>query len=218
LEFANLGNVQASFSGAWRRESRSKSPIEDVPSLSSLPCAIDPHWNGFGKRATWSRARRILMTSLRRSKLRGEASFPRRFSNGCANVSAERATYLDSSAIVKLAVYEPGSAELRRYLKRRRPLVSSAVARTEVARALLPSGSEVSKRGQDVLSRLELARINDRVLTDAGRLLPADLRSLDAIHLATAQQFGADLGSFVTYDDRLAMAARGLGLKVVAPA
>ena len=58
-------------------------------------------------------------------------------------MSAERATYLDSSAIVKLAVAEPESAALRRYLRRRRPLVSSALARAEVARALLPLGEKL---------------------------------------------------------------------------
>jgi uncharacterized protein len=132
-------------------------------------------------------------------------------------MSAERATYLDSSVIVKLAVHEPESASLRRYLSRRRPLVSSALARTEVARALLPLGSTAVGRGQDVLARLELARVTDRVLIAAGRLLPADLRSLDAIHLATAQDLGSDLARLVTYDERMASAARGLGLKVSAP-
>src|SRR5438876_3932071 len=108
-------------------------------------------------------------------------------------MNAERATYLDSSAIVKLAVHEPESAALRRYLRRRRPLVSSALARTEVARALLPLGPAAVQRGQEVLGRVELVRVNDRVLKAAGALLPAELRSLDAIHLATAQQLGADI-------------------------
>lgn len=57
-------------------------------------------------------------------------------------------TYLDSSAIVKLAVREPESAALRRYLRRRRPPVSSALARTEVLRALLSAGSEAVARGR----------------------------------------------------------------------
>ena len=52
-------------------------------------------------------------------------------------MSAERATYVDSSALVKLAVREAESAALRRYLARHRPLVSSALVRTEVVRALL---------------------------------------------------------------------------------
>lgn len=132
-------------------------------------------------------------------------------------MSAERAYYLDSSAIVKLAVAEPESAALRRYLRRRAPLVSSALARTEVARALLPSGPDAVRRGQEVLGGLELARVNDRVLEAAGALLPAEVRSLDAIHLATAQEFGDDLALLITYDDRMKAAAHDLGMKVSSP-
>jgi hypothetical protein len=133
-------------------------------------------------------------------------------------MSAERATYVDSSALVKLAVREPESAALRRYLARRRPLVSSALARTEVVRALLPLGPDAIRRGRDVLARLDLLRINDRLLDGAGLLAPADLRSLDAIHLASAEQFGSDLRAFVTYDERLATAATDRGFRVIRPA
>lgn len=132
-------------------------------------------------------------------------------------MSARRATYLDSSALVKLAVQEPESSVLRRYLARRRIVISSALARTEVVRALLPSGPEAVRRGQDVLASVELLRINDRVLTAAGAMLSPDLRSLDAIHLASAELLGADLGGFITYDTRLASAAAGRGLRVVQP-
>lgn len=132
-------------------------------------------------------------------------------------MNAERATYVDSSALVKLAVREPESSTLRRHLGRRRPLVSSALARTEVVRALLPLGSEAVRRGREVLARVELLRINDRVLDAAGQMAPADLRSLDAIHLASAEQLGADLREFVTYDERLASAATGRGLRVIQP-
>ena len=132
-------------------------------------------------------------------------------------MSAERATYLDSSALVKLAVEERESAALRRYLRRRSPLVSSALAKTEVARALLPLGEAAVRAGHEVLSRIELVRINDRVLGSAGSLLPPELRSLDAIHLATAQQLGADLARVVTYDKRMAEAAESMGLAVAAP-
>lgn len=127
------------------------------------------------------------------------------------------ATYLDASAIVKLAVREAESTVLRRFLRRRRPLVSSALARTEVLRALLPSGDSAVRRGRDSLSRLDLVRVNDHILGLTGVLLPADVRSLDAIHLATAQQLGSDLGQFVTYDERMAAAASGLGFKVASP-
>ncbi len=132
-------------------------------------------------------------------------------------MSAERATYLDSSAIVKLVVREPESAALRRYLRHRRPLISSALARTEVARALLLLGPDVVAQGQEVLTRFDLARVNDSVLSAAGSMLPVNIRSLDAIHLATAQRLGADLARIVTYDERMSLAAQTLGLAVAAP-
>jgi predicted nucleic acid-binding protein len=127
------------------------------------------------------------------------------------------ATYLDSSAIVKLAVREDESVALRRYLRRRRPLVSSSLARTEVMRALLPGGDDAVAAGWKVLSRLDLVRISTGVLDDAAVLLPTELRSLDAIHLATARRLGQDLGAIVTYDERMAEAATLLGQRVVAP-
>jgi predicted nucleic acid-binding protein len=133
-------------------------------------------------------------------------------------MSAEGATYVDSSALVKLAVREAESTALRRYLARRRLLVSSALVRTEVVRALLPFGSKAVRRGRDVLARVELLRVNDRILEAAGQLAPADLRPLDAIHLASAEQLGADLRGFVTYDERLASAASDRGFRVIQPA
>jgi predicted nucleic acid-binding protein len=132
-------------------------------------------------------------------------------------MSVERAIYLDSSAIVKLVVREPESTALRRYLRRRRPLVSSALAGTEVARALLPFGADAISRSREVLSRLDLARVNARVMTAAGLLLPEDVRSLDAIHLATARELGTDLARVVTYDERMSRAAQALGFVVAAP-
>lgn len=126
-------------------------------------------------------------------------------------------TYLDSSAIVKLAVAEPESDALRRHLRRRHPLVSSALARTEVLRALLPAGRAGTTAGRAVLARLELLRVNDRVLADAASLEPAELRTLDAIHLATARRFGNELSLVVTYDDRMASAAGHLGIRTATP-
>jgi predicted nucleic acid-binding protein len=127
------------------------------------------------------------------------------------------ATYLDSSAIVKLVVREPESAALRRYLRRRSPFVSSALARTEVLRALLPAGGDAVAAGRRALARLDLVRVNDRVLNGAALLLPPELCSLDAIHLATAALIGADLGTVVTYDERMGEAARQQGLRVASP-
>lgn len=126
-------------------------------------------------------------------------------------------TYLDSSAIVKLAVAEPESAALRRHLRRRRPLVSTALARTEVLRALLPAGAAAVASGRSALADINLVRVNERVLNAAGALLPNELRSLDAIHLATALQLGEEVRQVVTYDERMADAARTLGLRTVSP-
>lgn len=133
-------------------------------------------------------------------------------------MSAEqRLTYVDSSAIVKLVVAEPESKALRRYLARRQPLVSSALARTEVARALMPAGAEAVARGHQALRSIELLRVNDRVLSEAGRMEPAELRSLDAVHLASVSQLGGTVKQIVTYDQRMAGAAAALGWSVAAP-
>ena len=126
-------------------------------------------------------------------------------------------TYLDSSAIVKLAVKEPESIALRRHLRRRRPVVSSALARAEVLRALLPAGESALARGRKALAGLDLVRITDRVLNAAGVAVPISLRTLDAIHLATARQLGPELHQLITYDDRMAEGAKELGLRVVSP-
>lgn len=125
--------------------------------------------------------------------------------------------YLDSSAIVKLAVREPESEALRRHLRRRRPWVSSALARTEVLRALLPGGEAAMAAGRAVLARCDLVRVNDGVLTVAGVMQPAELRSLHAVHLATAQRLGADVSEVVIYDERMAAAARTMGYRVSSP-
>jgi len=133
-------------------------------------------------------------------------------------MSAERVTYVDSSAIVKLVVREPESTALRRHLRRRGPLVASALTRTEVARAVLALGPEVLARAADVLARIELVRVSDRVLTAAGGMEPVELRSLDAIHTASAALFGSTLREVITYDRRMAQAAQQRGWTVVAPA
>jgi uncharacterized protein len=129
----------------------------------------------------------------------------------------QRLSYVDSSAIVKLAVAEPESAALRKFLGRRVSLVSSALARTEVARALGPSGPEAVIRGEEVLRRIQVLRVNEHVLREAGRMAPAELRSLDAIHLASARQLGSSVRQIVTYDERMAEAARASGWSVASP-
>jgi uncharacterized protein len=133
-------------------------------------------------------------------------------------VSAERATYLDASAIVKLVAEEPESHALLQFLGQRGSVVSSAVARTEVGRSLLRLGPEFAARGDEVLAHIDLVHVGDEILRAAAHLHPAELRAVNAIHLATAQRLGEDVAVVVTYDGRMAAAAQILGWKVVAPA
>lgn len=131
-------------------------------------------------------------------------------------MSAEIA-YLDSSAIVKLVVAEAESAALVRHLRRRPVRISSALARTEVPRAVRAHGAEAVERAAAVLDRMDLLALDDPLLADAGRLDGEHLRSLDAIHLATALAFDGEVDELITYDRRMADHAVSLGLAVVAP-
>ncbi|HEV3311891.1 MAG TPA: type II toxin-antitoxin system VapC family toxin [Chloroflexota bacterium] len=133
-------------------------------------------------------------------------------------MAGSRAVYVDSSAIIKLVVQEPESSALRAYLGRRKTLISNSIARTEVMRSVLAEGAASVARAAQVLSRIELLRMSDRVLAVAGGLLPLELRTLDAIHLASALELGEELGRVVTYDVRMAVAARELGFRVESPA
>lgn len=133
-------------------------------------------------------------------------------------MNAESVWYVDSSAIVKLVAIEPETAVLSKFLTRRHPLVSSALATTEVHRAVLPLGERFLRQATDVLARFELVRVTNEVLEDAGRLEPTSLRSLDAIHLATAALFGNTLGGVISYDGRMRDAVLSFGWNVHAPA
>jgi predicted nucleic acid-binding protein len=127
--------------------------------------------------------------------------------------------YLDTSAIVKLARREAESDALRAWLAANpEPLVASALARTEAARALARTEPSALPVLRAVLALLHQKPVSDAVLDSAAVLPGAALRSLDAIHLATAEALVAGLSWFVAYDKRLADAARERGLAVVAPA
>lgn len=128
------------------------------------------------------------------------------------------ALYLDSSAIVKLVVREAESAALRRLLRAHPVRVSSALARVEVTRAVRAQSPAVRARAQAVLTRIRLLRIDDDILSTASMLDPGVLRSLDAIHLASASALGAELDALVTYDARMRDAAAILGYPTLAPA
>lgn len=127
--------------------------------------------------------------------------------------------YLDSSALVKLVMPEAESAALLESLAAWPVRLSSELARVEVVRAARRATShpEAEKRAEEVLSGLYLIKIDGEILGRAARLEPRTLRSLDAVHLASALSLGEDLGAIVVYDNNMATAAAGCGLRVVAP-
>jgi len=127
--------------------------------------------------------------------------------------------YADTSALVKLAVAEAESAALVEWIAREQAtFASSDLARTELIRAVRRSAPAALAQAREVLARVLLVRASARIFDEAGRLDPLEVRSLDAVHLATALALGDDLESVVTYDERMAAAATALGLRVVAPA
>lgn len=127
--------------------------------------------------------------------------------------------YLDSSAILKLIVREPESAGLLAFLAREDERASSALARVEVARALgrMEAGRRVRDRAAEVLERISLIRMDDLILEEAAAIELSSLRTLDAIHLASALALGDELAAMVTYDRRMAEAAIRCGLATAAP-
>lgn len=128
--------------------------------------------------------------------------------------------YLDSSALVKLVRREGETEALRRFLRRHGAdeRVSSDLARVEVVRAALGGGSLAVAQARRQLTRVYLIAMNAELLERAATLAPGSrIRSLDAIHLATAQLLGAELRAVVTYDLRMAAAAGVLGMPVEAP-
>ena len=128
-----------------------------------------------------------------------------------------QALYLDSSAIVKTIIRERESAALRKALRPFRTHVTSTLARAEVLRAVRRSDLAAVGHAHRAMGRLVLLDVTGDLLEDAGMIDPADLRTLDAIHLAAARSLGSDLAALITYDARLAAAATHLGLPVVTP-
>jgi predicted nucleic acid-binding protein len=128
------------------------------------------------------------------------------------------ALYVDSSAFVKLVVEEAETQALRTFLAGRAARrVSSALLRTEALRAVRHLGPDALAMVREGLRRVDLIGIDDRILDAAGTLELQVLRTLDAIHLATAMAVGDDLEAIVTYDERMIDAARLMGLSTATP-
>lgn len=127
------------------------------------------------------------------------------------------AAYLDASAFVKLIRVEAESDALRTWLASHRERTSSALLRTEVLRAVQMGDVSDLARARELLDAVVLVPIDDTVLEAAGLLDPSALRTLDAIHIATARYLGSDVDVLVTYDRRMVEGAARLGLPVASP-
>ena len=127
--------------------------------------------------------------------------------------------YLDTSAFVKLIRGERETSALQAFLRERpeAPLVSSALLVVETRRAVLREDPGQLPRADLLLTRIDQVEITRAAVEAASRLPDPSLRSLDAIHLATALQLSGELEALVTYDSRLAVAAGRQRLPVVTP-
>lgn len=127
------------------------------------------------------------------------------------------AIYLDASALVKLVVAERESPALRRFLAKHPERITSALSRVEVPRAVRQQGTAAQQRAKRVLSHVRLLQLDDELLDAAALLEPVVLRSLDAIHIASARALGDELVGVVTYDRRMIDALVALRISVHAP-
>lgn len=125
--------------------------------------------------------------------------------------------FLDSSAVTKLVVVEQESAVLARRLSGEH-MVGSALLVPEVARAVRRVvGRLRDTLLADVLALIDLVAVDRALLAAAAELEPASLRTLDAVHLASALALGDRVGVVIAYDERLLDAARTAGLAVERP-
>jgi predicted nucleic acid-binding protein len=132
-------------------------------------------------------------------------------------MNGERLVYFDSSALVKLVVTEPESVALRGYFAQTERVTTSTLARVEILRSVRPHGANAILEARALFPQVIWLAINEQILEVAGTADPESLRSLDAIHLATAQSVGGDLAAVATYDGRMMEACRLAGIAVHAP-
>ena len=126
--------------------------------------------------------------------------------------------YVDSSALVKLVAVEAESSALVAHLEGHPVQIASSIVIVELVRSLGRRAGVDVARAFAIIDHLELVDVDRRILDRAAGLAPAELRSLDAIHLATAIEVRGSVDAVVTYDARLGAAARVHGFTVIAPA
>jgi uncharacterized protein len=133
-----------------------------------------------------------------------------------APTGSDELTYIDSSALVKAVLREPESDDLLGHFRQTRPsLIASSLLKVETTRAIRQVEPTKGLAELNIaLEEIVLVAVTETILRRAANLESA-LRSLDAVHLATALDVGAE--AMIVYDRRLADAARGYGLTVLSP-
>jgi predicted nucleic acid-binding protein len=127
--------------------------------------------------------------------------------------------YLDTSATVKLVTAEQESLALINWLNARpdEHLVTSAIGHIELIRAATRAGGAATAAARKVASTIDTLVLTDTIAAIAATIPPAELRTLDAIHLATAHAHRHSLTAFCVYDRRLLEAAKSQDLPTVSP-
>lgn len=127
--------------------------------------------------------------------------------------------YLDTSAAIKLLVEQSHSLPFAQFYDDHADAswISSTLLRVELMRAVTRSLPLAISDARDLLLAFDYVNIDEQVIESAMNETDRVLRSLDAIHLATARVLGTDLEGVATYDDRLAGAAVRAGMSIVSP-
>ena len=124
--------------------------------------------------------------------------------------------YIDSSAIIKLIKVEKESAALVKKLPR--SIITSRIARVEVARTIAQHEPDLLDLAYDVLSDIQMIAVEDSIISIAENLpVFTQLRSLDAIHVASATAMKSIVQGIITYDKQMGEAASALGFAVSSP-
>ena len=127
--------------------------------------------------------------------------------------------YLDSSALLKLLFEESESAALALWISEQAdtPMVSSELAKVEVVRATRRLDADVVPAARALVSQLDLIPLSGALIEEAADAGEPVLRTLDAIHLASALSIRIELTAFVAYDNRLLAAAEAAGIEPIRP-
>lgn len=125
--------------------------------------------------------------------------------------------YFDASALHKLVVAEPETEALKQEARAWPRRATSRLAVVELIRSVRRADPALEPAARRLIGGVTLLADSNRVLLDAAQLEPHALRTLDAIHLATAHRIRPVLAAFVSYDERQLEAAEALGLPIASP-